>query len=77
MTMEDSWKFSQCFGDKGDIENVTEADIISTVEFNYDGNFLATGDKGGYSNAIIQRKSTVVSTSFSPNFKVMTPSLTT
>lgn len=47
MTMEDSWKFSQCFGDKGDIENVTEADIISTVEFNYDGNFLATGDKGG------------------------------
>lgn len=47
MTINDSWKFSQCFGDKGDIENLTEADIISTVEFNEDGNFLATGDKGG------------------------------
>lgn len=23
------------------------ADIISTVEFNHDGEFLATGDKGG------------------------------
>ncbi|CAH6720033.1 protein phosphatase PP2A regulatory subunit B [[Candida] jaroonii] len=47
MSDDDSWKFSQCFGDKGDIENLTEADIISTVEFNHDGNFLATGDKGG------------------------------
>lgn len=47
MTMEDTWKFSQCFGDKGDIENITEADIISTVEFNDQGEFLATGDKGG------------------------------
>mmetsp|Transcript_5435 Transcript_5435/g.5403 ORF Transcript_5435/g.5403 Transcript_5435/m.5403 type:complete len:508 (+) Transcript_5435:160-1683(+) len=47
MTMEDTWKFSQCFGDKGDIENITEADIISTVEFNDQGDFLATGDKGG------------------------------
>lgn len=45
--MSDTWKFSQCFGDKGDIENLTAADIISTVEFNDDGNFLATGDKGG------------------------------
>lgn len=45
--MDDSWKFSQCFGDKGDIENITEADIISTVEFDHQGDFLATGDKGG------------------------------
>ncbi|CAK7893469.1 protein phosphatase PP2A regulatory subunit B [[Candida] anglica] len=45
--MEDTWKFSQCFGDKGDIENITEADIISTVEFDHEGDFLATGDKGG------------------------------
>lgn len=44
---DDSWKFSQCFGDKGDIENITEADIISTVEFDHTGDFLATGDKGG------------------------------
>uniref|UniRef100_A0A673AJV6 Protein phosphatase 2 regulatory subunit Bgamma n=1 Tax=Sphaeramia orbicularis TaxID=375764 RepID=A0A673AJV6_9TELE len=26
---------------------VTEADIISTVEFNHTGELLATGDKGG------------------------------
>uniref|UniRef100_A0A8C0VD21 Serine/threonine-protein phosphatase 2A 55 kDa regulatory subunit B n=1 Tax=Cyanistes caeruleus TaxID=156563 RepID=A0A8C0VD21_CYACU len=28
-------------------EDVAEADIISTVEFNYTGDLLATGDKGG------------------------------
>ena len=28
-------------------EEVNEADIISTVEFNEDGELLATGDKGG------------------------------
>ncbi|KAF5097643.1 hypothetical protein D0Z00_002326 [Geotrichum galactomycetum] len=42
-----TWKFSQCFGDKGDIENITEADVISTVEFDHTGNYLATGDRGG------------------------------
>lgn len=47
MTVDHNWKFSQCFGDKGDIENITEADIISTVEFDGNGTFLATGDKGG------------------------------
>jgi hypothetical protein len=63
---------SRCFGDKGDVEDITEgtlpdcrtgsqhdigppdhalttppADIISTVEFDQTGNYLATGDKGG------------------------------
>ncbi|XP_065919488.1 serine/threonine-protein phosphatase 2A 55 kDa regulatory subunit B alpha isoform-like isoform X2 [Dysidea avara] len=39
------WVFSQV---KGTIEEeVAEADIISTVEFNHDGEYLATGDKGG------------------------------
>ncbi|KAF7195544.1 Protein phosphatase PP2A regulatory subunit B [Pseudocercospora fuligena] len=42
-----SWRFTQCFGDKGDVEDITEADIISTVEFDQTGNYLATGDKGG------------------------------
>lgn len=59
----------RCFGDKGDVEDITEgthpsnpvdssgshrltwtlssADIISTVEFDHTGNYLATGDKGG------------------------------
>ncbi|KAA8564672.1 hypothetical protein EYC84_011578 [Monilinia fructicola] len=27
-----TWKFTQCFGDKGDVEDITEADIISTVD---------------------------------------------
>ena len=42
-----TWKFTQCFGDKGEVEDITEADIISTVEFDHTGNYLATGDKGG------------------------------
>jgi serine/threonine-protein phosphatase 2A regulatory subunit B len=41
------WQFRQCFGDKGDVEEVTEADIISAVEFDGTGDYLATGDKGG------------------------------
>ncbi len=45
--LNQTWKFSQCFGDKGDIENITEADIISTVEFDQTGDYLATGDRGG------------------------------
>ncbi|XP_022097672.1 serine/threonine-protein phosphatase 2A 55 kDa regulatory subunit B delta isoform-like [Acanthaster planci] len=42
---EVQWCFSQV---KGTVEeDVTDADIISTVEFNHDGELLATGDKGG------------------------------
>ncbi|KAF8705255.1 Protein phosphatase 2A regulatory subunit PR55, partial [Rhizoctonia solani] len=41
------WRFAQCFGDKGEVEDITEADIISTVEFDNTGDYLATGDKGG------------------------------
>lgn len=40
------FKFSQCFGDKADIV-VTEADIITAVEFDRQGDYLATGDRGG------------------------------
>ncbi|KAI8393752.1 protein phosphatase PP2A regulatory subunit B [Radiomyces spectabilis] len=47
MNEEHNWKFAQCFGDKGDSDDVTEADIISTVEFDQTGDYLATGDKGG------------------------------
>ncbi|CAO3682159.1 unnamed protein product [Rhizopus microsporus] len=42
-----NWKFAQCFGDKGDSDDITNADIISTVEFDQTGDYLATGDKGG------------------------------
>ena len=44
--MED-WSFTQCFGEKEEDEEFSEADILSTVEFDSDGDFLATGDKGG------------------------------
>lgn len=51
---EIQWYFSQV---KGTIdEEVNEADIISTVEFNDDGELLATGDKGGRI-VIFQRES--------------------
>lgn len=39
------WCFSQVKGTTED--EITEADIISTVEFSHDGELLATGDKGG------------------------------
>lgn len=52
---DNGWRFAQCFGDKGDVEDVTEglanfnivADIISAVEFDHTGDYLATGDRGG------------------------------
>ncbi|KAI7856055.1 WD40-repeat-containing domain protein [Circinella umbellata] len=44
---ENKWKFAQCFGDKGESDDITEADIISAVEFDHTGDYLATGDKGG------------------------------
>ncbi|KAI8999236.1 protein phosphatase 2A regulatory subunit PR55 [Gaertneriomyces semiglobifer] len=44
---DNGWRFAQCFGDKQDVEEVTEADIISAVEFDETGDYLATGDKGG------------------------------
>ncbi|KAJ1511609.1 protein phosphatase 2A regulatory subunit cdc55 [Coelomomyces lativittatus] len=42
-----NWKFTQCFGDKGDLNEITDADIISAVEFDHTGVYLATGDRGG------------------------------
>lgn len=41
------WSFSQCFGDKSDIDSITESDVISAVEFDHTGDYLATGDRGG------------------------------
>ncbi|GAA5812009.1 Protein phosphatase PP2A regulatory subunit B [Mucor flavus] len=45
--IDNKWKFAQCFGDKGESDDITEADIISAVEFDHTGDYLATGDKGG------------------------------
>lgn len=41
------WQFLQCFGERTPGEDIQEADIISAVEFDYDGLHLATGDRGG------------------------------
>lgn len=41
------WQFLQCFGERTPGEEVQDADVISAVEFDADGSYLATGDKGG------------------------------
>jgi hypothetical protein len=45
--MPSSWNFCQCFGEKDEDEEFSEADVLSTVEFDTTGDYLATGDKGG------------------------------
>jgi len=43
------WKFSQVFGDspaKPPVE-VTEVDIVSAIEFDETGEYIAAGDRGG------------------------------
>lgn len=47
MNETDGWRFLQVFGDKGQVEEISEVDLISTVTFDDTGEFLATGDKGG------------------------------
>ncbi|GMN37025.1 hypothetical protein TIFTF001_006473 [Ficus carica] len=41
------WKFSQVFGERTAGEEVQEVDIISAIEFDKSGDYLATGDRGG------------------------------
>lgn len=41
------WRFGQCFGEKDADEDFSEADVLTAVEFDTTGNYLATGDKGG------------------------------
>ena len=41
------WRFGQCFGEKDADEEFSDADVLSAVEFDTTGNYLATGDKGG------------------------------
>ncbi|PPD91205.1 hypothetical protein GOBAR_DD11867 [Gossypium barbadense] len=41
------WKFSQVFGERTAGEEIQEVDIISAIEFNRNGDHLATGDRGG------------------------------
>eukprot|EP01111_Echinosteliopsis_oligospora_P008308 TRINITY_DN2386_c0_g1_i1.p1 TRINITY_DN2386_c0_g1~~TRINITY_DN2386_c0_g1_i1.p1 ORF type:complete len:393 (+),score=63.63 TRINITY_DN2386_c0_g1_i1:273-1451(+) len=41
------WKFCQVFGDRSPVEEVSDVDIVSAVEFNETGDYIATGDRGG------------------------------
>ncbi|XP_077253585.1 serine/threonine protein phosphatase 2A 55 kDa regulatory subunit B beta isoform-like isoform X2 [Tasmannia lanceolata] len=41
------WKFSQVFGERAPGEEIQDVDIISTIEFEKRGAYLATGDRGG------------------------------
>jgi serine/threonine-protein phosphatase 2A regulatory subunit B len=41
------WKFGQVFGDKTAVEDVADVDIVSAIEFDQSGDFLAAGDRGG------------------------------
>ncbi|KAK4489031.1 hypothetical protein RD792_004823 [Penstemon davidsonii] len=41
------WKLSQVFGDELPGEDVQNIDIISAIEFDKSGNYLAVGDRGG------------------------------
>lgn len=41
------WTLSQVFGDKSPIEEITDVDLVSTVEFDHTGQYLAVGDRGG------------------------------
>ncbi|KAK9278813.1 hypothetical protein L1049_028392 [Liquidambar formosana] len=41
------WKFSQVFGERAAGEDVQDIDIISTIEFDKSGDYLAVGDRGG------------------------------
>ncbi|XP_076938431.1 serine/threonine protein phosphatase 2A 55 kDa regulatory subunit B beta isoform-like [Bidens hawaiensis] len=41
------WKFSQVFGERAAGEDLQEVDIISAIEFDRSGDYLATGDRGG------------------------------
>lgn len=46
-TSASDWQFSQVFGDKLPGEDVQDADVISAIEFDKNGDHLAAGDRGG------------------------------
>jgi len=42
-----NWRFRQVFGEKDSTEEPADEDLISAVEFDGTGEYLATGDRGG------------------------------
>ncbi|BFG32538.1 serine/threonine protein phosphatase 2A 55 kDa regulatory subunit B beta isoform-like isoform X1 [Prunus yedoensis var. nudiflora] len=41
------WKFSQVFGERAPGDDLQDVDMISAIEFDKSGDFLAIGDRGG------------------------------
>ncbi|KAF6166315.1 hypothetical protein GIB67_038175, partial [Kingdonia uniflora] len=46
-TVSLDWKFSQVFGEPNPGEEVQDIDVISAIDFEKRGDYIATGDKGG------------------------------
>ncbi|TXG50243.1 hypothetical protein EZV62_022767 [Acer yangbiense] len=44
---EDSWKLSQVFGERCPGEELQDVDIVTAIEFDKSGDYLAVGDRGG------------------------------
>mmetsp|Transcript_20501 Transcript_20501/g.44548 ORF Transcript_20501/g.44548 Transcript_20501/m.44548 type:complete len:451 (+) Transcript_20501:277-1629(+) len=42
-----NWRFRQVFGEKDPVDEPADEDLISAVEFDSTGDYLATGDRGG------------------------------
>ncbi|XP_065875321.1 serine/threonine protein phosphatase 2A 55 kDa regulatory subunit B beta isoform-like isoform X1 [Euphorbia lathyris] len=42
-----NWKFSQVFGERVPGEDVQDVDVVSTIEFDKSGDYLAVADRGG------------------------------
>jgi len=42
-----SWRFRQVFGEKDSNDEPADEDLISAIEFDSTGDYLATGDRGG------------------------------
>ena len=47
MENKNKWKFTQVFGDKFSADKVANEDIISALNFDKSGNYLAVGDRAG------------------------------
>ncbi|XP_076903277.1 serine/threonine protein phosphatase 2A 55 kDa regulatory subunit B beta isoform-like [Bidens hawaiensis] len=41
------WQFSQVFGERSSDEEIENSDVISAIEFDKTGDYLAVGDRGG------------------------------
>lgn len=65
------WKFSQVFGERSPGEEVENVDIISAIEFDTTGDYLAVGDRGGRV-VIFEKKASDVSVKQHPEYRYKT-----